>query len=132
MNSVLDYATVTSIRGSQATASTVTVGTGSLAASPWIRLDEMGAAAIVGIQCVVTGTANYTVQGTFDDPNDLISPVAPALMTWDSTAVPAALVGASSTQSNSINPAPLWIRTLLNSGAGSVKSVFTQYQQIPE
>lgn len=128
VTSVLDYATVTSISLNAATASTVTAGTSAVAASPWVRFDEW-AMATVGMQFNTTGTVNYTFQSTFDDPNDLINPIVPSAMVWDSSLSP--VVAATTTTSATLTAAPLWGRILLNSGSGSVRGVFTQYLQVP-
>lgn len=126
--SVLSYATVTSISGSAATASTVTAGSDTGGVSPWVRFDEWADGA-VGLQCVVSGTVVYSFESSFDDPNSLISPVVPASMTWDSTISP--IVGAATSQMASLTTAPLWGRINLASGTGSVKGTFVQYLQVP-
>ena len=88
--SVLDYLTVTSITSSGATASTVTAGTTGVASSAWIRLDDW-ALPQTAIQCDASGTVNYTVQSTLDDPNDYANPTAPALVSWVNSADPGAV-----------------------------------------
>ncbi len=128
VTSALSYASVTSISLSAASASTVTAGTSTVATSPWVRFDEW-AEAVVGMQLTATGTVNFTFESSFDDPNSLINPVAPASMSWDSTISP--VVGQTATVSASLSAAPLWGRILLNSGTGSVKGVFVQYLQVP-
>ena len=96
-------------------------------ASGMIRLDEW-ADAPLGIQVsILSGAVNYTVQHSFDDPNDLISPVPLASMFWDTGLVPAGAIGASAGITFSIATAPLWMRLLMNSGAGEAKMVVTQY-----
>lgn len=124
VQSVLDYMTVTSISGNAATASTVTVGTTAVASSAWVRLDNWVEPALA-IQCVVSGSATYTFEGSFDDPNDLVNAVAPASMAWDSTISP--LVGVTASQMAEMPISPLWARTTLTSGTGSVRSILTQY-----
>lgn len=126
--SVLTYATVTAISLSAASASTVTAGTSAVASSPWVRFDEW-AEPNIGAQFTVTGTVNYTLQTSFDDPNDLINTITPAAMNWDSTL--STVVGATASTSAYLAVAPLWARILLNSGSGSVKGNFTQYFQVP-
>jgi|SRR5580692_8800859 hypothetical protein len=107
---------------------TVTVGPNAAGQpSNMVRLDEW-ADAPLGIQVsILSGAVNYTVQHSFDDPNDLISPVPLASMFWDTGLVPAGAIGASAGITFSIATAPLWMRLLMNSGAGEAKMVVTQY-----
>lgn len=108
----------------------ITVTAGPAAGpSPMVRLDEW-ADAPVGIQVSVQGTANYTVQHSFDDPNDLISPVPLANMFWDTGLVPAGAVGGTAGITFSIATAPIWMRLLFNSGSGSAKMTVTQYNVV--
>lgn len=133
-SSVLDYATVTSIVASGASAGTVSIGTSGVAASPWVRLDDW-APAPTALQCTVVGTVNYTVQSTLDDPNDIsnnpstgptaASLITPANMTWVNSSDTAA-VGATGTIQTNFGFAPKFIRVLLNSGTGSVTTTVTQ------
>ena len=122
--SVLDYATVTSIKTSGSTASTITVGTNGVAASPWARMDEY-MWPDVSIQCNVTGTVIYTVQSTLDDPNDASNAVAAASVVWVNTTDTLAVNATTSLQTN-FGFTPRWFRVLLNSGTGSVRSVVYQ------
>lgn len=122
--SVLDYKTVISIYVSAATAAAVTFGTTTTAASPWVRFNSWGIPQ-ASIQVVVTGTINYTLQFTLDDPNSADNPVAPAAMTWTSSG-DASLVGATGTVETYIPVVPVWARILLNSGTGSARATFVQ------
>jgi hypothetical protein len=97
--------------------------------SSMVRLDEW-ADAPLGIQVSVAGTVNYSVQHSFDDPNDLINPVPIADMWWDSSLIPLAAVNAIAGTTFSMATAPLWMRILLNSGAGSAKMVVQQYNVV--
>jgi hypothetical protein len=94
-----------------------------------IRLDEW-ADAPVGVQVSVAGTANFTVQHSFDDPCDLINPVPVGSMWWDSGLVPAGAIAAAAGITFAIATAPLWMRLLFNSGTGSAKMVVTQYNVV--
>lgn len=121
--SVLDYKTVTSIVVSAATAGAITFGTTTTAGSQWARLDGWGNYA-VAIQCTISGTINYTLQQTLDDPNDPVNPVTPANMTWVASS---AITGASTNQQSNYGLfTPVWARILLNSGTGSVVTTFVQ------
>jgi hypothetical protein len=125
VTSQLDYSTVTSIRVNQGTTAAVTVGTSGAASTPWVRLDEW-ANSECSIQCNVTGTVNYTVQVSNDDPNSITSPILPSAMTWLPTNDPT-VVGATASQQSNFFFSPTFTRVLLNSGAGSVTATFTQF-----
>lgn len=107
------------------------VVTSTSASAPLVRLDEW-ARPEVSIQCVVTGTVTYTVQFSLDDPNSATDPVAEASMTW--TASPdTAAVGATGSIVTSLggysayaDVFPLFIRVLVNSGTGSVRTTIVQ------
>lgn len=125
VTSVLDYATVTSITISGAASAAVTVGTNGTGATPWVRLDEW-ASPPVGIQCDVTGTVNYTVQSTYDDPNSATDPVSVSAMTWINTNDTNAVNATGAVQTNFLFT-PTFVRALLNSGSGSVSMKVIQY-----
>jgi len=120
-----DFATVTSITVNQGPTAAVTVGTNAIASTPWVRLDEW-ANSYVTIQCNVTGTVNYTVQGTMDDPNSNFgTPTLPSALNWISSG-DAAAVGATGNIATNFLFAPTFARVLLNSGTGSVAATFAQ------
>lgn len=123
------YSSVNLVVGSGRTASTVTVGNTNSGQSQWIRLDEW-ADAPVGVQVSVQGTVNFTVQHSYDDPNDLINPVPVANMFWDSGLVPAGAIGGTAGITFSMATAPLWMRLIQGSGTGSSKMVVTQYNVV--
>lgn len=134
--SQLDYATVTSITISGGATAAVTVGTNGVASTPWVRLDEW-ARPEVAIQCDVSGTVNYTVQSTLDDPNSPTNPVVPSAVTWvnspDANAVGA--TGAVQTSYGGYAAyaamTPTFVRVLLNSGTGTVTTTVTQLGVAP-
>lgn len=127
--SVLDYKTVTSITISGNAAGALTVGTSGVASSRWARLDNW-ALPTVSLQCTVTGTANYTVETSMQDPNSPWNSVSPYLMTWLSSPDPN-VVGASASQGSYFTNAPLFARVTLNSGTGSVSTVIAQSGVVP-
>jgi hypothetical protein len=120
----LDYKTVTKIYVSAAFTGAVTVGTNTIASSPWVRMDEY-ALAQSAMQATVSGTVNYTVQTSMDDTNSPTNPVLPASVTWVSS-TDTNVVGATATKSTTFTATPLFIRVLLNSGSGSVTSTVVQ------
>jgi hypothetical protein len=129
VQSALDYATVTSIVISGAATGAVTVGTSGVASTPWVRFDDF-APAPVSIQCTVSGTVNYTIQQTLDDPNSATNPVTPSAVTWVATSDTAGVGATGSIQSN-YGYVPIFARVLLNSGAGSVTTTFLQAGAVP-
>ena len=130
---VTDWATITSVRAS---AGTSTVSLGTSAATPggsaWIRLDGWAGHASF-IQCSASGTMNYTVQTTSDDPNAAIAATTIQSMVWDTT-LPG-IVGATATTQTQLESVPEFIRLLCNSytaGAGnSVKMAVHQAGSVP-
>ncbi len=124
---VLDYLTITSIATTGAAASTTQIGTNGIASSQWATFDPFSDPGGTAIGTYVSGTANYTIQQTVDDPNSTSNAVARASMTWinhpDSTVV-------SATAAMQVNYAyiPAYSRILLNSNTnpGYVKATITQ------
>ncbi len=131
------YLTVTQISTSGAVASTVKIGSSAVADSEWVYFDRLGAMAQVAIQVEGSGTVNWTVRQTLDDPtiitNQLPTPTykwTPDTVTWvnhpDSS-----LVASSTTTGVQGNYAyaPAFAKVVLNSGTGSVTAVFIQAYQ---
>lgn len=115
------FETVTSITTSNSTASTVEAGNAQAGYTDWIPLDIYTPNQVTTISCNVTGTVNYSVQFTNEDPFDrsisqlvVSHPVA-------------ALVGASADQTGFTTTLMRAVRLLINSGSGSVR--FTCVQQ---
>jgi hypothetical protein len=129
--SVLDYETVTSVTISGNAVGNITVGTNGVGGSPWIRMDDF-APSNISIQCnVASGSVNYTVQSTLDDPNDPFFPVAPDDMTWINSS-DLAVVAANSSQQSNFLFTPKYARVLINSGTGTLRSTFLQSSNGPE
>ena len=126
----LDFATVTRISTSGATSgSGVTVGTNTVAGSRWIRFDSW-ALPNVNIQIDVSGTINYTLQTTMDDPNDPVSPTTPINVTWFSSTDTNVVSASASKQTNFTN-AFTYARILVNSGTGTATATFAQFGAVP-
>lgn len=127
--SVLDYKTVTSVVAENATANTVEIGSAQSGGSRWVCLDSW-AFAQAAIQVDVSGTIDYTIQQTFDDPNALVSPVSPSSVTWfDST--DSAVVTETMSKQSSYAYAPTFVRVVANSGDGTATLRVTQYGNVP-
>jgi hypothetical protein len=70
----LDFVTVTSITPSGSVATTAVAGTNGVGSSPWKVLNwhatsDMNVSVAVEL---VSGTANFSIQHTYDDPNNLL------------------------------------------------------------
>lgn len=113
----------------QAITVTVSDASGGVKYTPWVRFDDF-APSNISIQCKVTGTANYTVQSTLDDPNDPFNPVAVNSVTWVNSS-DTAVVAATTTQQSNFLFAPKFARVALNSGNGSVTATFLQSSNGP-
>jgi hypothetical protein len=124
VNSVLDYLTVTSAVVSAATANTLTIGTGQIGGSTWVRLDDW-ALPQVPLQVVVTGTITYTVEQTMDDPNDPSQPIAMSAVTWVVSADANVVAKSAGAMSWFIYP-PRYARIRTTAGAGSARMTITQ------
>jgi hypothetical protein len=96
----------------------VTVGTNAIASSRPVRIDSW-ADAQVALAVNVSGTVNYTVQQTLDDPNSVTNPTPYQSITWLDHA-DTALVAATASKQGNYGYAPVWTRVTLNSGSGTV------------
>lgn len=125
--SLLSYKTVVSISTNAAIATTIQVGTNGVASSPWVRFDDYAANAQVAIAAVVSGTVNYDIEQTLDDPNDISSALYrnPAGMTWVNHPDAAVVAATATAQANYAYP-PIFARVVLNSGTGTVTTTFRQ------
>jgi hypothetical protein len=112
--SVYDYSQVTSISVNLGTAGAITAGTNGVGSSRPMFLDTF-APGPVALQIDVTGTVNYSVQQTLNDPNKVGYANVDWINSQDSTVVSAT----ASAQSN-YGYAPFCCRILVNSGTGSV------------
>ncbi len=92
-----------------------------------VNLDSWSGAAL-GVQVNPLGGATFTIDYSFDDPNDLIWPVPLGSMFFDTAAVPSGGIGGSIGLAFSISTAPIWMRLRLLNGVGSVRAVFLQMQ----
>lgn len=79
----LDFATVTSVTASAATAGNITVGTNGTGSSPWVVDDYTRPdwSLRVGVS-IASGSVTYTVEHTYDDPNDTGMSLAASPQQW--------------------------------------------------
>jgi hypothetical protein len=120
----LDFFTVTSVTNSTTLTGNVTIGTNGIGGSPWVMLDAWALPA-VAVQLTVSGTVNYTLQQTLDDPNSATNPVAAASVTWLNSA-DTNVVAATTTKQTNYAFTPRYARIVINSGAGTVTGTFIQ------
>lgn len=114
----------------QAVTVSVSDASGGVVYTRPVRFDDF-APSNISVQCVVTGTVNYTIETTLDDPDDPQSPVAVGSMTWLETSDTSAVNATTSIQSNFLF-APKFVRVKLNSGTGSVRATFLQSSNGPK
>ena len=108
-----DFKTVTQISISAAAAGAMTVGTNGIASSEPVVLDTNGPPQI-SLQAAVSGTINYTLQQTLDDPFNLS-----ASTVWFPHGDPT-VVNATTSQQSEYAYVPTMTRVLINSGTGSL------------
>jgi hypothetical protein len=127
VQSVRDYATVTKIAGSAATASTVTAGTTTVGSTPWYPLDLYREVFNVGCGVLISGTATVTLEYTFDDPNgSMVGSILPTSNNPPTALSHAQFNGISASASGQILFPVFAARTTVNSGTGSVTTYLLQ------
>lgn len=114
----LDFVTVSSITPSGAVATTAIAGTNGVGSSQWITLN-WDATSVMNVSFaveVVSGSVNYTMQYTYDDPNNLLAGAAYPL--------PFSVSGvtAVTTTQDGLFALPIAAaRVLINSGTGELR-----------
>ena len=121
----LDFATVTSIRASGATADDVEAGYAQSAGSRWVRLDSWANSQSVA-QVTVDGTVTYSVQTTMNDPNDPVNPVAVGDVVW-LDALDANLVSETASKSGYFAYTPTFVRLTATGGTGTATLTIAQF-----
>lgn len=117
-----DFLTVTRISVDAATADALTVGTNGVGASPWQIINWDVAPINLGFGVLVTGTVDFTVQYTMEDPSGTFpngTAIPTAFNITDLAAKSASTAAAWST------PIAAW-RVQVNSGAGVAKACVVQ------
>jgi hypothetical protein len=113
----IDFVTVTKIIGSGAIASTVTAGTNGVGSSDWKVWSWMSDSPLnIGYAVeLVSGAVNYTVQYTYDDPNNLPAGVSFPL------AFNTILLNQTATADSTLSTPFIATRVLINSGTGVIR-----------
>lgn len=124
-SSVLFYKSVTSIVSSGGVGGgAVSVGTTGVTSTRWVYFDSWSTGT-TALQCNASGTVNYTVQSTLDDPSSPTNPVSAVNCVWlDSNDT--AVVNASTSVQSNFAFTPVYGRVLMNSGTGTVATTFAQ------
>lgn len=115
------FATVTSVRASAATSATITVGNATIGYTDWIPLDIYTPNQVTNISAKASGTVNYSVEYTNEDPFD---------RSITQLAVPhpnASLTAATGSETQFTTTLMRAVRLKVNSGSGSIR--FTVVQQ---
>lgn len=118
----LDFVTVTSITPVGGGLTGVTAGTNGVGSSPWVSLNWRGYSPMnVGVAVeLVSGSANFTIQHTYDDPNNL---VAGLLYPLPFSSI---IVGAAATIDGAYTTPIKAVRLLINSGTGELRTRFLE------
>ena len=113
----LDFVTVTSIT-SAGSITVATAGTNGVGSGPWVYLNPHATSVMNTSFAVelVSGAVNFTVQYTYDDPNNLSAGAAFPLAFNDPI-----VAGASATADGSYSLPICAIRPLINSGTGEIR-----------
>ena len=124
-SSVLFYKSVTSVVSSGGVGGgAVSVGTTGVTSTRWVYFDSW-TTGTTALQCNASGTVNYTVQSTLDDPASPTNPVSAVNCVWLDSNDSAVVNAITSVQSN-FAFTPVYGRVLMNSGTGSVSTTFAQ------
>ena len=121
-----DFLTVSRIAVNKTQAGNIQVGTSGIASTNWVMQNNATTPQNTGIQVVVSGTINYTVEYTYTDPNTLASGSWPQVFslatmlsqtaTLDGT-ITTPVWGVRLTQNSFTNPGSATM-TVLQSGIG--------------
>lgn len=122
----LDFVTVTKIFGSAAVTGAITVGTNGVGSSGWQTMNWANTSPMnisVAVE-LVSGSVNYTVEYTYDDPNNLMGGVTTPLAL--SLSSPTVLVAGSATKDGIFNFPLIALRVTINSGTGVLRTRIVQ------
>jgi len=125
-----DFKTVTSVTHTGSVAGTLVIGTlaaTSSASSEWVVLDTASDPMNMGIAVVVSGTINYTVEYTYDDPSNPFTATFPTVFNITSGSLTAKAATGDS-QANKFDWPIFAVRLTVNSytTGGSAKMIVIQ------
>lgn len=126
--STLDFYKVTRVAIDAAATGAIKVGTNGVGATHWILTNYNISPFAIGFEVEVTGTLNYTVQSTGDNPLDQVQNNFPPNVVKIPVPFDHPTVAAQTTSKdgNYAFPPGGGIRLLINSGTGSAVFVVTQ------
>lgn len=122
----LDYVTVSQVLPVTNSVGNISVGTNATGSSPWFALNYSGTSTFTvsaGVE-LVTGTGTYSIEYTYDDPNNLVVSTYP--YPWTNS-TPTALVAATSTKDGLISFPVKAVRFTITAGTGGFQVWFVQY-----
>lgn len=118
----LDFKTVTAVTHTGSVASTVTVGTNGVGATPWFAVNWHAQPLNIELSAIIaSGSANWSWQYTYDDPNNLPTGVS-FPQPWNHPT----LNNQSGSLDGSINDPVVAIRLMINSGTGTVRGTWME------
>jgi hypothetical protein len=125
VSTLKSFNTVTRVAASAATAAAITVGTLQSGSTDWIPLDIYVPNQVTNISATVTGTINYSVQYTNEDPFD--NTLAHQVVAHPTAALTTATASQTSGATTTLMRA---VRLLVNSGSGSALMTIVQQSTI--
>lgn len=125
------FSEVTKITASGATTGNITAGNFGVTYSNAIALDPyVGPFTFYQASLLGNSSMTWTVQGTLDNPNDLVNPCSFADMNWFNTPA-SSLSGQTNTQMASTDWTPLYVRLRI-AGTGQVRFTIVQLGAVPK
>lgn len=125
--SLISFATISSIVTSGSTGGLGTIGTNGVATSRPVLIDNW-AFPQIALQATVSGTVNYTVRQSLDDPTIVSGGIAG--VTWVNHSDSALVAATATAQGNYAYP-PQVVQLLLNSGTGTTTLTINQAANVP-
>jgi hypothetical protein len=116
-STTVPFRSVTRVASSAAAAGNVSVGWTAVAYSRWLVLDYFAVDFQVGIGFYVSGTVDYDLEYTYDDPDGTVVPTV---------FVPTALDGKTAAADGSLSSPVRAVRVKVNSGTGTATATVIQ------
>lgn len=118
--STKNYKTITRVAISAAATGAITIGTNGVGASDWRNLNLGVSPFSVGLAVVISGTVNFTVNYTYENPD---SPVGANPVAFPISALAAK---AANTDGGALNIPVAAVQLVINSGTGTATLVIDQ------
>lgn len=117
----LDFKTVTRISIDAASAGAMTVGTNTVGSTDWQSVNTFITPPNIGIQLTLSGTANFSIETTQFDANNL-----PSSVSYPTPVTDPNFNGLSASYTGTINDTISMFRLTMNSGTGTVTMTYNQ------